>query len=230
MNFHRTSYNFREQFCSSLFFQFSLHTHLLFEIFHYSLPGPNFNLNFSSLANILTNNTKKESFKNVEYKKMKKHAIWGLCFRFLALQFSKFTISLLFCACLCVFSARFHLNFGLSMYPILLHYWFALKSIHHFICYCFAMSTSAIFWVLLFCCFFFVVFIYSSAFLGSFCGACFYFPLISCLSLLESPSSHVSFQFSFGLAFLISFSYFLLCLGSYTWVLVIGCDWWCYEV
>jgi len=55
-------------------------------------------------------------------------------------------------------------------------------------------------------------------------------PLTSCLSLLESPSNHVSFQFSFGLAFLISFSCFLLCLGSYTWLLVIGCDWWCYEV
>jgi len=74
-------------------------------------------------------------------------------------------------------------------------------------------------------------FIYSSAFLGSILWCLPFFPtLISCLSLLESPFSHVSFQFSFGLTFLISFSCFLLCLDSYTWLLVIGCDWWCYEV
>ena len=113
-------------------------------------------------------------------KKMKNRASWGLCFRFLSLQFSKFTVPLLFCACLCVFSARFHMNFGLSLYSILLHYWFALEvnSSLHLLLLCNEYFSHMIEH---YCLAVFAVFIYYSAFLGSFCGACFYFPAFNFL-------------------------------------------------
>ena len=92
-------------------------------------------------------------------------------------SFRKLIVPLLFCACLCVFSARFHMNFGLSLYSILLHYWFALEvtSSLHLLLLCNEYFSHMIEHYYL------AVFIYSSAFLGSFCGACFYFPAFNFL-------------------------------------------------
>jgi len=77
-------------------------------------------------------------------------------------------------------SACFHMNFGLSLYSILFHYLFPLEvnSSLHLLLLCNEYFSHMIEH---FCFADFVIFIYSSAFLGSFCGACFYFPAFNFL-------------------------------------------------
>ena len=156
------------------------------------------------LVNIQTKNTKKESFKNVEYKKNEKSCKLRLIFPFSGTAVSE---NSLFHCCfvrVCVFIVLVF-SWILAWVCTLCCFIIDLlwKSIHYFICYCFAMSTSAI-WLSTFV---LLIVLFSAIWLST---------LIFCLSLLEPLSSHVSFQFSVGLAFLISFSCFLFYLGPST--------------
>jgi len=82
--------------------------------------------------------------KMLSTKKMKNPASWGSYFRFLALQFSK-THCFIAVLCVLVFLV---LVFTWILAWVCTLYCFIIdllwKSIHHFICYCFAMTTSAI--------------------------------------------------------------------------------------
>ena len=146
--FHRTSPTISESKSAPVFFCFlSNHcTHSLCFLFFVSNSVHQNSIWFlPHLVNIQTKNTKTESFKNVEYKKNEKSRKLRLIFPFSGTAVSE---NSLFHCCfvrVCVFLV---LVFTWILAWVCTLYCFIIdllwKSIHHFICYCFAMSTSAI--------------------------------------------------------------------------------------